>query len=357
VIQWLGSEQPEEQAVAWLNNYFNQAEQPVQMNGQIRDVLDARLAAILQIEQTPVPRIGILNTRWLKYAAAIIVLIGAGLYFYLQHPPAKLQSVAQQNASKPVAPTHHKAVLTLADGSTIVLDSAGNGVLARQGITTVQKADTGKITYQVTGSAAVAFGYNTMTTPRGGEYEVALPDGTQVWLNAGSSLTFPTAFVGRQREVMLTGEAYFEVVKDAAKPFVVVTSKDRVTVLGTHFNVNAYGDEAGVKTSLLEGSVQVDNRLLKPGQAYLNGRVIETDLTQDVAWKNGMFNFDNKTLEEVMRQLSRWYDLDIIYRDKVEVRFFAEFPCTTSVENVFKALELTRRVHFKREGKKVIVFR
>jgi ferric-dicitrate binding protein FerR (iron transport regulator) len=196
-----------------------------------------------------------------------------------------------------------------------------------------------------------------MSTPRGGEYKVTLPDGTRVWLNAGSSMKFPTAFIGKQREVVLTGEAYFEVAKHASMPFVVVTPKDRVKVLGTHFNVNAYSDEAGIKTSLFEGAVQVGNALLRPGQAYINGRVIDTDVSQDAAWKNGLFDFDNKTLEEVMRQLSRWYDLDIVYKDKVAVTFFAEIPRNTAIDNVLKALELTGRVHFRREGKKVIVFR
>lgn len=357
MIQWLGGDQPDEQAVALLNSYFNRAEEPADLDAESREALDKRLATILHKEQRPIRRIGTRPLRWLKYAAAVIVLTGASLYFFLQKPSVRSGAIAENNSLEYAPPGHHRAILSLADGTTVMLDSAGTGWLARQGMTTVKKVDTGRIVYQVSGASAAPIGYNTMSTPRGGEYEVTLSDGTKVWLNAGSSITYPTAFTGKQREVVLTGEAYFEVAKRAAKPFIVSTSKDRITVLGTHFNVNAYSDEAGIRTSLLEGSVRVGEKLLRPGQAYMNGLVTDTDVMQDVAWKNGLFNFDNKSLEEVMRQLSRWYDLDIVYRNKVSVKFFAEIPRNTSIEKVLKALELTGRVHFRREGKNVVVFR
>jgi ferric-dicitrate binding protein FerR (iron transport regulator) len=162
-----------------------------------------------------------------------------------------------------------------------------------------------------------------MTTPRGGQYQLTMPDGTQVWLNAASSITYPTVFTGKTRNVSITGEAYFEVRHNASKPFIVETPADRVEVLGTRFNVNAYADEPGVKISLLAGSVRVAGHVLRPGEAYSKGHVTATNVQQDVAWKNGAFSFSRSDLRAAMRQLARWYDIDIRYANDPSEKFIS----------------------------------
>ncbi len=152
-----------------------------------------------------------------------------------------------------------------------------------------------------------------MTTPRGGQYQLTLPDGTQVWLNAASSITYPTTFIEKNRTVKITGEVYFEVKKNSAKPFRVETRKDKIEVLGTNFNVNSYSEESIIKTSLLQGSVRINEKILKPGEAYLNGNIVKTNIEQDIAWKNGVFDFRNMSVEAALKQLARWYDVDIVY--------------------------------------------
>ncbi|MDB5087420.1 MAG: FecR family protein, partial [Mucilaginibacter sp.] len=207
--------------------------------------------------------------------------------------------------------------------------------------------------------------YNTVSTPRGGHYQVILPDGSQVWLNAASSIRFPTAFTDKERKVEISGEAYFEVAKNKALPFVVKVNSSEVRVFGTHFNVMAYTDEAAIKTTLLEGSVQFSNGsascMLKPGeQSELTKsgqvKVISgVDVDNAIAWKNNMFDFENTDIESVMRQLSRWYDVDVVYNKKVNDRFFAEIPSSSKLSEVLKALELTGKVNFDIQGRKIII--
>jgi ferric-dicitrate binding protein FerR (iron transport regulator) len=256
-----------------------------------------------------------------------------------------------------VEPGGQKAVLTLSDGSTIVLDNAGNGQIAQQGQTQVIKLGNGEIQYksgnQKTGAREVVF--NTMSTPRGGQYQLVLPDGSKVWLNSESSITYPVMFSHQERKVKITGEAYFEVAKDKTKPFRVETGDMKVEVLGTHFNVKAYADEGPTKTSLLEGSVKVDMQVLKPGQAFINGRIVPTNVEQDVAWKNGIFNFNNENLTQVMKQLARWYDLDIVYPDGVpQKEYGGEIGRNLKLNQVLKGLE-NSGVHFELNGKRVTV--
>jgi ferric-dicitrate binding protein FerR (iron transport regulator) len=252
----------------------------------------------------------------------------------------------------------------LADGSTIILDNVQNGTLAQQGNTKVIKED-GKLAYNLTSTGINEVLYNTISTPRGGQYQVDLPDGSRVWLNAASSLHFPTAFVGKERRVEITGEAYFEVAKNKAQPFIVSVNGAEVQVLGTHFNVMAYNDENAIKTTLLEGSVKFVNgstsSLLKPGQQSQlseNGQVkvvSNVDVDAVTAWKNGNFDFQGEDIETVMRQLSRWYNVDVVYRNKPDELFYAEIPRNTKLSDVLKALELTGKLRFGIEGKKIIV--
>jgi transmembrane sensor len=312
---------------------------------------------------------------WYKRFAAAAIICFCLLGTYLLVKTGRKNDLAKINTHKKlpdnanfkndVAPGGSKAMLTLADGSTIVLDDAQNGTLAQQGKTKVLKLD-GKLAYNSTKTGVEEILYNTISTPRGGEYQVVLPDGSQVWLNAASSLRFPTSFSGKERAVEITGEAYFEVAKKTNMPFVVKVNSAEIRVLGTHFNIMAYDEEALVKTTLLEGSVQFtsgsNQAILKPGQQSQlvnNGQLKVMDnvnLEEVMAWKNGMFHFERMDIETLMRQISRWYDVEVFYQDhNIEEKFIADIPRNTNLSDVLKALELTGKVQFTVEGKKVIV--
>lgn len=320
-----------------------------------------------KIKQAPVVSI---NRRkwWVSVAAAAItILLAAGLYYVLNPFQQKklAKTAVNKNPLNDVAPGTNKAVLTLADGTTIVLDDASNGNLAQQGNTKVIKLN-GKLDYKASGSSASEILYNTISTPRGGQYQIELPDGSQVWLNAASSLRFPTAFAGKERKVEISGEAYFEITKNKSMPFVVKINEAEVQVLGTHFNVMAYNDEAAVKTTLLEGSVKFkssDNTsTLIPGQQSQltkDGKVKVVDgvdVDKVVAWKNGAFNFHGEDMDAIGRQLARWYDVEVVNNSKIEGLFYAEdIPKNIKLSEVLKMLQLTGEVSFKVEGRRIIV--
>jgi ferric-dicitrate binding protein FerR (iron transport regulator) len=311
---------------------------------------------------------------WLRYAAVFVIVVGGGTYLLLQQEssskPATIASNKEQTKQKSgdLAPGGNKAVLTLGDGSTILLDDAKNGTLTQQGSARVVKLD-GKLTYDLATTKNDELVYNTISTPRGGQYHIELPDGSQVWLNASSSLHFPTAFTGKERRVEITGEVYFEVAKNAAMPFKVVIgppseNATEIEVIGTRFNIMAYNDEAAVKTTLLEGSVKINQVsktvLLKPGQqARLQDQSLKiidhVDTEEVIAWKNGYFQFSSASLQQVMRQLARWYDVDIGYEGKIpERRFGGKISRDNNASEVLKVLELSK-VKFRIEDKKIIV--
>ena len=269
-----------------------------------------------------------------------------------------------QRFKNDVSPGGDKATLILADGSTILLDEAQNGTIAQQGNSKIIKLD-GKLSYDPTNKNSREIVYNTISTPKGGQYQLELPDGSQVWLNATSSIHFPTSFTGTERRIEITGEAYFEIAKNPNMPFIVTVSNSEVQVLGTHFNINAYNDEDNVKTTLLEGSVRFVNdgsvNILKPGQQAQLTKEGTTKVVSDVnvdnvvAWKNGMFDFENASIETVMRQLSRWYDVEIEYKGKTDDLFIAEMRRNIKLSDALKALELTGKVKFDIQDKKIIV--
>lgn len=308
-------------------------------------------------------------------AASIVGVLFVG--YWMMRPSTTLSPATDPSTALRTdvpAPDKNRAMIKMADGTIVYLDSAGNGELAIQGDVKIVKTADGKIIYEgptpspSQGGDVIA--YNTLSNPRGSiVMNMTLADGSRVWLNAGSSVTYPVAFVGNERKVTITGEAYFEVAHNAAKPFYVSKGDVSVQVLGTHFNVNAYDDEESIKVTLLEGSVRVqpiaDSRksiLIKPGQQakVVNGEtsvVSNVDVEQVMAWKNGRFEFKSTDIETIMREVARWYDVEIVYNEQVNQRFNGKIPRTMSAMNVFKVLEETGGVHFKIEGRKVFVNR
>ncbi|WEK37513.1 MAG: FecR domain-containing protein [Candidatus Pseudobacter hemicellulosilyticus] len=306
--------------------------------------------------QPAIPRISFWRRPLLRYAAAVLLLaIGAGWLYLRQGPMPPAPEGMEKIMPAAIAPGASKAILQLADGSVLVLDSAADGRLAEQQGATVIKKD-GQVLYQgVGGQQPETIAWNTMSTPRGGQYRLVLPDGTKVWLNAVSSIRYPTRFTGGSRLVTITGEVYFETLADRARPFLVNTGTEQVVVLGTRFNVNAYAEEGSPRISLLEGMVKVDGLLLKPGQACKGQRITPTNTGQDIAWINGLFNFDNMPFEQAMRKLSRWYDVDIIYDKGIpEAQLSGEMDRNLTLQDALKGLD-RMGARFRLEGRTVHV--
>ena len=341
---------------------------------QLADRIKNRLLETIRHKHGP--KVKKLRFKWQLTAAAVILLF-TGTYFIFFYNSAKQKTViAGSTGTKlqnDIAPGGNKAVLTLADNSTIVLDSASNGVISQQGNIKVQKLDNGLLVYlinskQVTENDA-AF-YNTISTPRGGQYQVTLADGTKVWLNAASSIRFPVVFTGTERKVEITGEAYFEVTKNKNMPFKVKAATSEIEVLGTHFNVNAYDDEVSIKTTLLEGLVKVSAltldgsqspRFLHPGQQSgvdKQGKIKvmdNADTEEAIAWLNGRFQYKSADIKTILRQISRWYDVDVEYKGTVNIHFTGQLPRNQNVSGIFEKLVLTGEVKFNIDGKKIIV--
>lgn len=307
--------------------------------------------------------------------AAVVLLVIAGAYLLFVRKASQGIAPIAERYHNDVDPGRNAAVLTLAGGTTVVLNDSAPRVIGRQGNAVIMN-DSGRLTYQasagrgqgVSGSAQDIV-YNTLTTPKGNQYHLTLPDGTRVWLNAASSITFPAAFSGKQRKVTISGEAYFEVAKNEQQPFVVQQGNMAVQVLGTNFDVNGYGDEAAVKTTLLEGKVRVEegsgSSLLAPGQQAVIGKggagagtiliVNDPDLETVMAWKNGSFAFRNAGIEAIMQQVERWYDVQVVYEAKISTHFVADIPRDAPLSQLLKLLEETDQIHFRIDGKKIIV--
>lgn len=299
--------------------------------------------------------------------AGAAVIIGILLTVTL-HYVARRQPHGATQLVNDLPPGTNKAVLALASGQKINLSDAANGrLLQRRGISIV-KSKAGQVRFEYAGTTAVAE-QNTISTPNGGQWQIRLPDGSQVWLNAASSLTFPTTFNDvDKRIVKLHGEAYFEVAKDAAHPFIVISGDQSVEVLGTHFNINSYNDEPEVKTTLLEGSVKVcikgNHRpsILQPGQQSISDhqqlRVKSADTDAVLAWKNGYFQFDDESINSIMRKLSRWYDVQVDYAGSLPATGInGRISRNKNISQVIKALEATQTVHFKMEGRRITVMK
>jgi ferric-dicitrate binding protein FerR (iron transport regulator) len=335
---------------------------PQQVPAALSDRVEARLMQDINRK-----KIRPLFSRYRIAAAAVILLVMAGGFWWV----ASVSRTAQQassdkemaavNKGNDVAPGTSKAVLTLADGSTVTLDSAGNQVIP-QGKTLVQQ-NNGQLQYAAEGKGE-AIGYNTLSVPRGGQFNIVLPDGSHVWLNSASTLRFPTAFAGKQRMVELQGQGYFEVKKDAAHPFIVKVNTTEVQVLGTRFDIMAYADEKSLNTTLLEGAVRmkqgVIQQQLAPGQQavldYASGRmsVRPADVDEVVAWKTGFFEFDNAAISTIMRQLSRWYDIEISYQNNSNRLFGGRISRNLPLSDILHMLE-ANGAKFSLEGRRLMV--
>lgn len=307
-------------------------------------------------------------------AAGIVIVFAIGLFFYSnESKDLPVLSVNKEVKPEAIEPGGNKAILTLSDGSKIILDKAKNGILANQAGVSIQKTSDGELLYSFSnadennaGQIARDIIYNKIETPLGGKYQINLPDGSKVWLNSASSLRFPALFSGNTREVELDGEAFFDVAKNKNKPFKVITKDQIVEVLGTQFNINSYGDEEAIKTTLIEGSVKIIYKdevvLLAPGQQFqpniLKPKVVEADTEEVVAWKNGYFLFKNEDIRSIMRKLSRWYNVEVSYVGEIpEVGFGGNISTSKDITEVLDVLQLTNAVHFKVEGRRITVMR
>ncbi len=318
----------------------------------------------------PVPAPGKAVRRWLPYrvAAAVALLLLAGgvwRWYSRSHTQTPALNIAAHTPMNDTTAAGNKAILILANGTAIALDSAANGLLAQQGQAQVIKPAAGNLVYSATAATSAEPLYNSIMTPRGVQYQVTLSDGTKVWLNASSTLRFPASFTGANRQVTLTGEAYFEAAINTEKPFVVVADSLRVTVLGTSFNIMAYKDEKTINTTLLEGAVSLTGpnttTLLKPGeQAQLgqqgNIRVVKkADIRAVMAWKNRLFWFEQDDIHTVMRQLSREYNIEVEIRGNIQRHFTGSIPRDVNVSTVLEVLQKTGGVHFTMNNGKIIV--
>ncbi|MBB2149737.1 FecR family protein [Pedobacter gandavensis] len=354
---------------------------PAEIDAGVQERLDQRLALILsksKAEQSVQsnPRIILkapMKYRVFKYlaAASILLIVAVGLVFFGHQ---KFLKSGDGLASKMIAPGGNKAILTLSDGSQLFLNDIKNGNLAQESGISIVKTKDGELIYQTLGDPKAGQvselpapeKYNILETPKGGQYQIILPDGTKVWLNAASTLRFPASFAKlEKREVLLSGEAYFEVAKDKLKPFKVTAVgaaglTEGVEVLGTHFNISSYPDESNLKTTLLEGAVRIGNQVLAPGQQSVRTpaglKIKQIDVEEVIAWKNGFFVFENDNLEGILKKLSRWYDVDIVYDGSLNhVKVIGSVSRDKNLEEVLRLLEKTDKFKFKLKGRRVFV--
>ena len=309
-------------------------------------------------------------------AASLLVILSIGLYFYSNRTFDDQKTIAKSEIIQQkviIQPGGDKAVLTLSDGSKIILEDAKKGLLANQAGVSIQKTADGELLYsfaknmrRIPEANPSEVIYNKIETPFGGKYQINLPDGSKVWLNSASSLRFPAFFSGKTREVELNGEAFFDVAKNPDMPFKVITKDQIVEVLGTQFNINSYADEESFKTTLIEGSVKVIYKdrviLLNPGQQFQpslkSSKVIEADTEEVTAWKDGYFLFKDEDIQSIMSKISRWYNVDVSYSGEIpDVGFGGNISRSKGIDEVLNVLQLTDAVHFKVEGRRITVMR
>ncbi|WP_374163667.1 FecR family protein [Arcticibacter sp. MXS-1] len=348
--------------------YAESEEESTPAEKEIRRRVFQQIRGTIEKKRSRVVRIRVL---YIAAATLTMVFLSAGLLYFnftSQSPREHARPLLSVSKTLSVKPGGNAAILTLSNGSVIQIDKAENGLLASEGKTLVKKTADGHLVYEAGGTEndGAALVLNTISIPRAGQYSLRLPDGTLVWLNSETVLVFPSAFTSKERKVQLKGEGYFEVAKDASRPFIVETEEASVEVLGTHFNVRAYPTDNAVFATLLEGRVKVDNsresRLLSPGEQGIASSsdsrisVSAVRVNDAVAWKNGLFVFRDNTVREIMEQVARWYNVDVEYRGDVARKTFGGvYSKNKDLDQLLTSMELTKLVHFKREGRRIIV--
>lgn len=351
----------------WFNNMQNDPSKVFEENLDDKELMEENL--LQRINYRIDRKSGfnrIIEGQFWKLAIASSVLIFSLTWLYF----SKISSDNHPTyvIANDIDPGGDKATLTLADGSIIALEQQGNGSLISEGSVNVTKQDEGIIVYQNEdhiGNQKLPYQYHKVTTPMGGKYQIVLPDKSKVYLNAGSSITFPTKFSDHKREVELEGECFFEVAKDSQRPFLVHCKNQTVEVIGTQFNVNGYNDESSIKTTLTEGSIKVKvdtmERFIVPGQQFSFSNdgdvsVTNVDVDQVVAWRNGLFHFWKTDIKDIMKQLSRWYDIEVVFDGNFSTEYLSGFISReVTISNVLQMLEKTGNLRFSVEGKRVTV--
>lgn len=294
-----------------------------------------------------------IHRRWIAVAATIVVALSAAMYWWTKTAGGTTRSKPEssQTIVEDISPGANRAILTRGDGSTVILDSQANRHLAGSPVQLSSEGD--QLIYEKsTAASAELRQFNTLSTPRGGQFRLTLPDGSRVWLNAASSIKYPVAFAGTTRSVEITGEAYFEIAHNEQMPFVIRKGKTEVKVLGTEFNLNTYDDEENIAVTLVRGSVRIAQQgiatphMLQPGQQLLIDRqekarlIAQADIDKALAWKNGWFNFQGASLPEVMRQVSRWYDIDVEYEKGIpDIEFVGKMDRNVTISGLLNALK------------------
>jgi transmembrane sensor len=301
---------------------------------------------------------------YISVAASVLILLFASWYFYFSSQKGHLQKPFHQIA---VAPGSKQAMLTLSDGSSVIVGDAASGVVASDGSSRVLKNSNGALEYQSENNHSKHTGRNTLAVPRGGTFQITMSDGTKAWINSATTITYPAGNTDSERLVELTGEAYFEVAKDKKRPFKVISNGTEVLVTGTHFNVSAYEDDQQVTTTLAEGSVVVSNqghqRTLIPRQQSVSSAsgditLGEVDVESALAWKEGYFVFEDQDLKSVMKMVSRWYDVEIEYQGAIpEYRFGGTFSKSKDLDGLLSYLQQLSNIQFKQHGKKIIIMK
>ncbi len=376
----------EELSEKWLNGTITKAEREEYdlwygsiQDHEVYDLTESDLAnvqnriyqSIQEKEDVGNRSVKIKRIRIVKRIALVAASVGlfsiVASQFYSIQSQKKKES--QELLYSAIAPGRDRAILSLGNGVVFDLDSLGKGEIFQQSGIRIEKNEKGELIYSVLGSAddQMEILMNTVSTPKGGQYRVSLPDGSQVWLNAASKLTFPTVFTGKSRTVELIGEAYFEVAQNRKLPFRVITPKEEVEVLGTQFNVNSYREEESSTVALLEGKVKVslpssEFKVLNPGQqTFVKGGVVEVrpvDLFEAVAWKNGEFMFHNESMKSVMQKVARWYDVEIVLAPELEdISIWGSVSKYENIKEVLKIIEMTGSVHFKIEGRRIHIMK
>jgi transmembrane sensor len=361
LLQHFNIAEDEKKLKAVINSALNKEDIQIAYLEEDEEELDSRLSHLysrlkVDIEAEPIETVKVRSiTQWYSIAAGIALFCCIGLsLLYQQLKQKKLQKAFAYE----IKPGGNKATLVLSDGEQVDLLKAKNGALAQQGSVSINKTAEGQLSYSTPVSGdAKSIGYNKIEVPKGGQYQVKLPDGTRVWLNSASTISYPTNFNSKTRNVTLSGEAYFEVAKNKDQPFIINAGKVAVEVLGTHFNIMAYANEPSVNTTLLEGSVKVStaelSEMIVPGQeAQVNKdiQLVKANIDEVVAWKNADFLFANSDIQSIMRKVERWYNVKVAYTGEMPVKHFnGEIPRNTDIKKLLGVLEQMGGVHFKIE--------